>query len=65
MFPGSTDNNYYRSKGIPVYGIIPCIFSTTLLETVHNFNERIAVSDLLKGVQVFTTFIGKMMVDEE
>ncbi len=65
LFPASTDNNYYRSKGIPVYGILPCIFTQTLLETVHNFNERIPVSYLLSGIQAFSTCIGKLMSDEK
>jgi acetylornithine deacetylase/succinyl-diaminopimelate desuccinylase-like protein len=61
LFPGTTDNNFFRRKGIPVYGILPCIFTTDLLETVHNFDERIPVENLHQGIQTFTGCIGRLL----
>lgn len=57
LFPASTDNNYFRQKGIPVYGIIPSVLDTELFETVHNSNERIGVNNLHKGIAVYYEFL--------
>lgn len=57
LFPASTDNNYFRQKGIPVYGIIPSVLDTELFETVHSSNERIGVNNLHKGIEVYYEFL--------
>lgn len=57
LFPASTDNNYFRQKGIPVYGIIPSVLDTELFETVHSSNERIGVDNLHKGIEVYYEFL--------
>lgn len=57
LFPASTDNNYFRRKGIPVYGIIPSVLDTQLFETVHSSNERIGVDNLHKGIEVYYEFL--------
>jgi acetylornithine deacetylase/succinyl-diaminopimelate desuccinylase-like protein len=57
LFPASTDNNYFRQAGIPVYGIVPLILSRTDLESIHGINERILFSDFRKGARVFSLFL--------
>ncbi|NVO01631.1 MAG: M20/M25/M40 family metallo-hydrolase [Bacteroidetes bacterium] len=57
LFPATSDNNYFRDKGIPVFGLIPTILSKDLLETVHSSNERIRISDLENGIKVYSEFI--------
>lgn len=57
LLPASTDNNYYRSLGIPVYGINPMIVESKQLKAIHNINEYIKVVDIDKGIGVFTTFL--------
>jgi carboxypeptidase PM20D1 len=57
LFPASTDNNYFRRKGIPVYGIIPSVLDTKLFETVHSSNERIGIDNLHKGIAVYYDFL--------
>lgn len=61
LFPASTDNNYFRNKGIPVYGIIPSVLSTEMFESVHNSNERMGVRNLEEGIAVYATFLQKEM----
>ncbi|HQG77802.1 MAG TPA: M20/M25/M40 family metallo-hydrolase [Bacteroidales bacterium] len=61
LFPATTDNNYFRSAGIPVYGIIPAIFSEEEMKSIHNFNERISVGALEKGTEVYMRFLGKLL----
>ncbi len=61
LFPASTDNNYFRRKGIPVYGIIPSVLDTELFETVHSSNERIGVDNLHKGIEVYYEFLKRCL----
>jgi len=65
FFPASTDNNYFRTLDIPVYGINPIINSKQMLNTIHNFNERIPINKLLSGQKVFEAFIQKVLDDAE
>lgn len=57
LLPASTDNNYYRALGIPVYGINPMVVDSEQLKAIHNFNEYIKVVDINKGIDVFTSFL--------
>lgn len=60
LFPATNDNNYFRNKSIPTYGIIPVILSVEAMESVHNRNERISIENLKKGIKVFQEFIRKV-----
>lgn len=57
LFPASTDNNYFRQFGIPVYGIVPLLLSRTDLESIHGINERIRMPDFRKGSLVISEFL--------
>jgi len=61
LFPATTDNNYFRNKGLPVFGVIPVILDQELLETIHNYNERLPVVALISGTEVYTRFIEKLL----
>ncbi len=61
LFPATTDNNFFRNKGLPVFGVIPVILQQELLETIHNYNERLPVDALLSGTEVYTRFIEKLL----
>ncbi len=61
FLPASTDNNYYRSKGVPVYGIIPVVLTKKQLNSIHNFNEHIPVKNFMKGIEFFEILIGEII----
>lgn len=61
LFPATTDNNFFRNKGLPVFGVIPVILDQELLETIHNYNERLPVDALISGTEVYTRFIEKLL----
>ncbi len=61
FFPASTDNNYFRGLGIPVYGINPFIKNKELLNSIHNYNERMPVEGLIQGQKVYELFIQKVI----
>jgi carboxypeptidase PM20D1 len=61
LFPATTDNNYFREKGFPVYGINPFYMSMDQISSIHNTDEYMDIEDLRVGIEVFRVFIGKMM----
>ena len=62
LFPATTDNNYFRKMGVPVYGIVPVFLEYNLFKTVHNFNERISEESLGYGAEVYARFLGKLLL---
>jgi carboxypeptidase PM20D1 len=61
LFPGSTDNNYFRAKGINVYGLTPIHTSRALLETIHGADERIPLTELARGIHFYKALIESLM----
>lgn len=65
LFPAYTDNNFFRRRGIPVYGIKPLKLSQELLECVHNTDERIPIKALQDGTAVYSHFLINVMLKEQ
>lgn len=63
LVPASNDNNYFRAKGIPTYGILPIFLSTEGMSSIHNVNERISIESLEQGVQVYDNLIKSILFD--
>ncbi len=61
LFPATTDNNYFRNAGVPVYGIIPAVLEEEIMKAIHNYNERIPVESLVKGTEVYIRFLEKLL----
>ncbi len=61
LFPASSDNNYFREKGVLVYGITPVFMSRHNLESIHSSNEHISLAQLSEGVAVYEHFLDKIM----
>ncbi len=57
IMPASNDNNFFRAKGVPSYGILPVFLETELLESIHNVNERIPVEMLDRGTDAYLSLI--------
>ncbi len=61
LFPATTDNNFFRAKGVPVLGIIPVCLTEELIGTIHNVNERIPVENLARGTEIYRLLIEKII----
>ncbi len=57
MFPASTDNNYFRARGVPAFGMVPIYFSRQDVASIHGTNESIALVRLKEGIRVFSALI--------
>lgn len=61
LFPAHSDNNFFRRKGVPVYGLTPAFFERYMLESIHNENEKISIENLEKGFEVYKSFFRKVI----
>jgi carboxypeptidase PM20D1 len=55
--PATSDNSYFRAVGVPAYGVMPCMLSAELMMTIHGTNERIPVSALNEGINIYSDFL--------
>lgn len=61
LFPASDDNNYFRAKGVPVYGIMPTFLSRAQLESIHSIDEHIPMDCLENGIKVYRKILQSIM----
>jgi carboxypeptidase PM20D1 len=65
IVPASDDNNYFRAKGIPTFGILPIFLDSDLMSSIHNVNERIPIESLEHGVHVYENLIHSILFETE
>lgn len=63
LIPASNDNNYFRAKGIPTYGILPVFLSNEAISSIHNINEKISIESVEQGIQVYKKLIQNIIFD--
>lgn len=61
LFPAYTDNNYFRNRGVPVYGIMPVHLPEELLQAIHKNNERLPIRSLELGTEVYYNFLNRVL----
>jgi acetylornithine deacetylase/succinyl-diaminopimelate desuccinylase-like protein len=49
---GGTDARYFRQRGIPAYGLVPCLFDAEDLKGYHGIDERLSIANLRLGTQI-------------
>lgn len=63
IFPASNDNNYFRAKGIPTYGILPIFMTSEMMGSLHNVNEKIPIESLESGIRVYHHLIHEILFE--
>lgn len=63
IFPASNDNNYFRAKGIPTYGILPIFMTQEMMGSIHNVNEKIPIESLESGIRVYDHLIQEILFE--
>ncbi len=61
FLPNMTDSNWFRAKGIAVFDISPFRINRDLLNCIHGYDERIPISALAEGKEVFSLFLTKLI----
>jgi acetylornithine deacetylase/succinyl-diaminopimelate desuccinylase-like protein len=49
---GGTDARFFRQRGVPSYGLVPCLFTEDDLKGYHGLNERLSVANLRLGMRI-------------
>lgn len=61
LFPATTDNNFFRAKGIPTFGIVPAVLSMQEMASIHNINEKIRISSLYNGIATYKNMLEHLL----
>ncbi len=57
MLPATSDNSYFRSVGIPSYGLLPFLLSNDMAEGVHADNEKLPLHAIDDGINIYYNFL--------
>lgn len=49
---GGTDGRYFRIRGVPTFGLLPCLFDAEDFKGYHGINERLSLDNLRLGAQI-------------
>ncbi|WP_152424986.1 M20 family metallopeptidase [Nafulsella turpanensis] len=60
LFPATTDNTRFRNYGIPTYGLVPALLDLKTIKGVHSIDERLPVSALLQGIEIYTNLLNEL-----
>ena len=57
---GGTDARFFRERGVPSFGLVPCLFSADDLKGFHGIDERLSVENLLRGTKIIYDLVLRM-----
>ena len=49
---GGTDARFFRQRGVPSYGLVPCLFTAEDLKGYHGIDERLSLDNLRLGCRI-------------
>jgi acetylornithine deacetylase/succinyl-diaminopimelate desuccinylase-like protein len=49
---GGTDARYFRERGVPSYGLVPCLLTAEDHKGYHGLNERLSIENLRLGMRI-------------
>ena len=49
---GGTDARFFRERGVPAYGLVPCMFDAEDMKGYHGIDERLSVENLRLGTRI-------------
>lgn len=61
IMPNINDMGYFRAMDVPAYGTIPMRLTKSEVESIHGIDERIPLSELEAGTNIFYIFLKKMI----
>jgi acetylornithine deacetylase/succinyl-diaminopimelate desuccinylase-like protein len=62
LFVAGTDSRFFRERGVPAYGLVPCIFTGEDLKGYHGIDERLSVANLELGTKIILDLVGRLAV---
>ena len=52
MTIGGTDSQFFQSKGVDCYGLIPVMVTEDDIQTMHGIDERMSIENLMLGTRI-------------
>lgn len=60
LLSGASDSRFFRSKGIPCYGVCPMLIGMEDLNRIHGIDERISAETMVQGIRVYTDIVKRL-----
>jgi acetylornithine deacetylase/succinyl-diaminopimelate desuccinylase-like protein len=60
LFVAGTDGRFFRERGVPAYGLVPCIFTAEDLKGYHGIDERLSLENLTLGTKIILDLTARL-----
>ena len=60
MTIGGTDSQFFQSKGVDCYGLLPVLVEEADIQTMHGIDERISIENFMLGNKIVYNTIKKV-----
>ena len=60
LFVAGTDGRFFRQRGVPSYGLVPCIFTAEDLKGYHGIDERLSIENLTLGTKIILDLTARL-----
>ena len=60
LFVAGTDGRFFRQRGVPSYGLVPCVFTAEDLKGYHGIDERLSLENLTLGTKIILDLTARL-----
>ena len=60
LFVAGTDGRFFRARGVPSYGLVPCILTAEELKGYHGIDERLSLENLTLGTKIILDLTARL-----
>jgi len=60
LFVAGTDGRFFRQRGVPAYGLVPCVFTADDLKGYHGIDERLSLDNLGLGMRIILDLTARL-----
>ena len=57
---GGTDARFFRERGVPAYGLVPCLFTGEDMKGYHGIDERLSLENLGLGARIIYDIVARV-----
>ncbi len=57
---GASDSRFFRSRGIPCYGVCPMLIGMEELNMIHGIDEMVSEENMINGFQVYMDIVKRL-----
>jgi acetylornithine deacetylase/succinyl-diaminopimelate desuccinylase-like protein len=62
LFVAGTDGRFFRQRGVPSYGLLPCLLTADDLKGYHGIDERLSTDNLTLGTRIILDLTARLAV---